>query len=94
MEADANLQARVCKSCDRVLHGQRSQTAPNGMVFTRSRRAEQRHDAITLYFVDDTVIAMNCILHEVEHRLQTPHAQFGIAQAINQTRRISDVREE
>jgi hypothetical protein len=94
MDADTDLQARVCKPRNRILHGQSSQTTTNGMILMRSRRAENRHHAIALYLVDDTVVAMNGILHEVEHRLQTPHAQFRIAQAVNQTRGISDVRKQ
>ena len=60
----------------------------------RPRRAEQRHDAIALYLVDDAVVAMNGILHESEHGLQTPHAEFGVAQAIDQAGRIADVGEQ
>ena len=50
----------------------------------RLRRAKQRHDSVALYLVDDAVVAMNGILHEVEHRLETPHRQLGIAEAIDQ----------
>jgi hypothetical protein len=79
VQADTDLQADVVKPRNRVLHGQSCKATANGMILTRSWRAKQRHDTIALYFVDDTVIAMNGILHEIEHRLQTPHAQFRIA---------------
>src|SRR6266481_63017 len=60
----------------------------------RPRRAEKRHNAIALYLVDDAIVAMDGIFHEVEHGLQAAHTRFGISQAINQTRRISDVSEQ
>ena len=94
VEADADLQARVGEPRDRVLHRQRRQAAADGMILMRSRRAEQRHDAIALYLVDDTVVAMNGILHEIEHGLQAAHAQFGIAEAVDQAGRIADVGEK
>ena len=64
------------------------------MILVRLRRAEQRHDAVALNLVDDAVVAMNGILHEVEHRLQAPHRQFRIAKTIDQARRISDIRKQ
>ena len=84
VKADADLHARVREPRDRVLHRQSGETAANGMVLVRTRRAEQRHDSVALYLVDDAVVAMNGILHEVEHRLETPHRQLGIAEAIDQ----------
>ena len=64
------------------------------MVFVRSWCAKKCHHAIALDLVDNAVVAMNSILHEIKHGLKTPHAQFGIAQTIDQTRRISDVRKK
>jgi len=79
VQADTDPQIGIVKPRHCVLHGQSSQATANGMILTWSWRAKQRHDAVTLHFVDDTVVAMNGILHEIEHRLQTPHAQFRIA---------------
>jgi ribosomal protein L27 len=94
MKADTDLQTRISEPRDRILHGQSGQTATNGMILVRARGTEKRHHAIALYLVDDTVVAMNGILHEVKHGLEPSHAQFRIAEAVNQTRRISDVSEE
>ena len=94
MDADADLQARVRKPRDRVLHRQGREAAADGMVLMRPRRAEQRHHAIALDLVDDTVVAMDGVLHEIEHGLEKAHPQFGIAQAIDQTGRIADVGEK
>ena len=60
----------------------------------RSRRAEERHHAVALRLSDDTVVTMNRILHEIENGLETPHAEFGIAQAVNQACRIPDIGKE
>ena len=79
MKADTDLQTRVSEPRHRVLHGQSSQTASYGMILVRSRRAEKRHDAIALYLVDNAIVAMDGILHEVEHGLQTAHTRFGIS---------------
>jgi hypothetical protein len=78
MEADTDPQIGIVKPRNCVLHGQSCQATANGMIFTRSWRPKKCHDAVTLYFVDDTVVAMNGILHKNEHRLQASHAQFRI----------------
>ena len=65
VETNSDLQARVTKPCDRVLHGQRCQASANGMVLMGAWCAEKRHDTVALYFVDDTVVAMDGILHEI-----------------------------
>src|ERR1700687_772679 len=64
------------------------------MILVRPRRTEERHDAVALYLVDDAVVAMNGILQDASPRLQPPHRQFRITQAIDQARRISDVRKQ
>src|SRR5579871_2027468 len=61
------------------------------MVFMRPRRSEQRHDAVALDLVDDAVIAMHRLFHEIEHGLEPLHPEFGIAQAVDQAGRVSDV---
>jgi hypothetical protein len=61
------------------------------MVFVRPRCAEQRHDAVTLDLVYDAVVTVHGLFHEVEHRLKTPHPKLGIAQTVDQTRRIPNI---
>jgi hypothetical protein len=94
MQADPDLQARVGKAPDRILHRQGSQTTANGMVLMRPRCAEQRHDTVALDLVDDAVVAMNGLLHEVEYRLQPAHREFGVTEAVYQPGRIPNVGEQ
>src|SRR5713101_8897822 len=94
MEANANLQTHVCKPRDRILHRQSGQTTPNGVILMGPRRTKERHDAVALYLVDDTVVAMNSILHQIEHRLQALHRKLGITQALDQAWQIADIQKK
>jgi hypothetical protein len=94
MKANPDLQARVFEPCNRILHGERREAAANRVILMGVRCAEQRHHSIALDPVDDAVVAMHGLLHQVEHRFQAPHAQFRIAQAVDQAGRIADVGEE
>ena len=92
MEANPDLHAGISEPRNRILHGQSSKTAADRMVFMRARRcAEQRHHAVALDLVDDAVVAVDRLLHQVEHRLQPPHAEFGIAEAVDQIGRVADI---
>src|SRR5258705_9267719 len=82
------------RSTSESLHGQCRQATSDGVVLVRSRRAKECHHAVALRLGDYTVVTMNGVLHEIEHGLETPHAQFGIAQAVNQACRIPDIGKE
>ncbi|MGY4253150.1 hypothetical protein ACVI1L_000218 [Bradyrhizobium sp. USDA 4516] len=94
VDADADLHIDVMQALDVILHRQRRETAPNGVILMRLRGAEHRHDAVALGLVDDAAVAVNRLVHQVEHRLQAPHAQFGISEAIDDARRVADISEK
>ena len=94
VNTDTNLQIRIADPLDALLHGQGGEATANGVILVRLRRAEQRHDAIALRFVDDAVVAKHGLIHEVEDGLQPPQAEFGIAQAVDQSGRIANVRKQ
>jgi hypothetical protein len=50
------------------------------------RSAKQGHDAVTLGFVDNTIIKLHGFMHDLQRRLQAPHSEFGIAEGIYQAR--------
>jgi len=87
----AYLQVLIEKTRDRVLHRQCAQAATNRMILVRHGSPEQRHDAVALHLVDDALITMDGILHEVQHRIEALHRKLGITKAVDQPRRIADV---
>src|SRR5262249_18318186 len=91
VHADADLQIGVADALDAVLHGERRETAADRVILMRLRCAEQRHHSVALRLVDDAVVADDGLVHELEDGLQTLHAEFGIAQAVHQAGRVTDV---
>ncbi len=84
VNADPDLQIGVVKTFHLLLHGQSGKATPYRMIFMRPWCAKHRHDPIALSLVDDAVIAANRFIHGIESRLQAPHAEFGIAEPINE----------
>ena len=78
VQPDPDLQAGVAQPGNRGVHGQRGQASAHGVIFVRTRRPEQRHDAVALHLVDQPVVAMNRIAHGIEHRLDPAHRAFGV----------------
>src|SRR5580698_4831286 len=94
MYPHTNLQAGVSQPRDGILHRESGETAANRMVFVRLRRAEQGHDAVALYLVDDAIVAMHGLFHEIERRLKASHSKLRISEAIDQSGRIPDIGEQ
>ncbi len=86
VNTNANLQVRVMQSFHLVLHRQRCEATPDRVILMGLRSAKHSHDSVALGFIDDAVVTANRFIHEIENRLQAPHAQFGIAKTINEAR--------
>ena len=76
----ANPNGDICIACraNALLHLERRVGGTHGIVLVRNRRTEQRHDAVALYPIDRTLIAVDGIDHRIQRRAQPQLSVFRI----------------
>ena len=75
MQANSNDDACIARRAHALLHLEGRVYRTHGIVLVRDRRTEQGHDAVALYSIDRTLIAVNGIDHRIQRRAQP---QLGI----------------
>ncbi len=76
-----------------LLHPERRVAGPDGVIFVRERRAEERHDPVAHDLVDGALVAVNGVHHPLQDGIEDPACLFGIAVG-EQLHRALEVREE
>ena len=66
-------------SGDGLLHPQRRITSAHGMILVGDRRAEERHDAVAHNPVHGPLVAVDCLDHAFEHRVEELLRILGVA---------------
>ncbi len=77
--------ANIETTCERIPNCDCGEARANGVVFVGKRRAEQRHDAVTLNPVNRPFIAVDRVHHRRKRGAQVPGCFFRI-QALNKRR--------
>jgi hypothetical protein len=100
VEADADLHLQAVRAAEvlgvaphGVLHAERAEAGADGVVFVGHRRTEERHDPVTHDLVDGALVAVDCLHHQLEDRVENPAGLLRIAVG-EQLHRALEVGEE
>src|SRR5215216_2469693 len=78
---------------DRLLHPEPCVTSAHGMILMGDRRAEEGQDAVAHDPVNGTLVAVNCLNHAVEHRIEELLCSFRVA-VRKDLHRVLDIGEQ
>ena len=87
------LACRFAIALHRFLHRQGRVAGAQGVIFMRQRRAEQRHDAVAQNLIDGAFVAVHCIHHDMQDRIEILAHLFGI-ELFHHAGRTADVGEQ
>jgi hypothetical protein len=65
-------------SRDGLLHPKCRTTSANGVIFVSDRRTEESHNAVAHDPANGALVAVNCLDHEFEHRIEDPLRGFWV----------------
>src|ERR1700688_1424316 len=80
-------------SRDGLLHPERRITSAHGMILVRERRAEEGHNPVALNIAHGALVAVDCLKHAFEHRIEELLRVFGVAVS-KQLHRTLDIGEQ
>src|SRR6516225_9106023 len=83
----------VCISRDGLLHSERRITSAHGMIFVGDRRAEEGHNPVAHNSVHGPLIAVDCLDHAFEHRVEELLRVLRVAVS-KELHRALDIREQ
>jgi hypothetical protein len=83
----------VCISRDGLLHSERRITSAHGMILVGNRRAEEGHNPIAHNPIHGALVAMDCLNHAFEHRVEELLRVLRVAVS-KQLHRALDIREQ
>ena len=69
VNSNTDLKIWVVDACHPIMHRQCRKAATDCVIFMGLWGAEERHDFVTLRFVDDAIIANNGFIHEIQNGL-------------------------
>ena len=69
----------VCISLDGLLHPQRRITCAHRMILVSDRRAEEGHNPVAHDPVHGALVAVDCLDHAFEHRVEDLLRGLGVA---------------
>jgi hypothetical protein len=86
IESNSDLSIHAMRSAhvigvaiDRILHLQGRITSAHRVVLMGERRTKESHDAVAHHLVDGALVAMNCVHHQLQHRIKELSRLFGVA---------------
>src|SRR5262245_9784054 len=83
----------VCISRDGLLHSERRITSAHGMIFVGDRRAEESHNPIAHNPVYGAFVAVDCLDHALEYRVEELLRVLRVAVS-KRLHRTLDIREQ